>query len=150
MYILDNNIVNILVYPSPARARVLAKINAVGREHVWISVIAIYEKLFHGHLPAINNALNSPKEVRQFADMQMFVQKLCEDRAQILPFTDEDYRKFKAIFPLVRKAKLDCRIAASALTREWTAITHDKADFHLIKSRVPDLKFEDWSIVTSI
>ena len=53
MYILDNNILNILFYPSAARARVEAKIKEKGEHNVWLSAVAVYEKLVRGVLPNV-------------------------------------------------------------------------------------------------
>lgn len=120
-----------------------ARIRAIGEDNVWFSVITVYEKLYHGYFPAIKNGLNKPIEVRRWLDAQRMVDHFC--KSQIVAFTDADYEQYKVIVGLVKKAPMDCRIAASALSRDWTAASYNRADFHLIKSRVPNLKFEDWS-----
>ncbi|MCM3874444.1 MAG: type II toxin-antitoxin system VapC family toxin [Pyrinomonadaceae bacterium] len=146
MYILDTNILNVLLYPTAERERIRAKISAVGDENVWFSVVTVHEKFFHGYLPTIHRALNKPNEVRAWHDAKILMDRFRE--SHILEFTDEDYRHYREIYGNVKKAAMDCRIAASALSRNWIAATFDKADFHRIKSRVPELKFEDWSTNT--
>jgi predicted nucleic acid-binding protein len=145
LYILDTNILNTLLYPTPERARIRAKIRTIGDDNVWFSIITVHEKFVHGYLEAIRRALNKPAEVRAWQDARLFLDRFRE--AQILEFTDADYQTYKQIVGVVKKAPMDCRIAASALSRDWTAATFNKTDFHLIKSKVPALKFEDWSTV---
>lgn len=144
MYILDNNILNILFYPSPARERVQFKIKEKGEQNVWLSVIAVYEKLVRGVLPAFKHRMNTRDEVLNFQTLIEHVQKLSE--FQILPYTEQDFMNFKAIYNDVKKAPMDCRYAACALSRDWIVVTHDKADFSVIKHRC-GVDYEDWSIV---
>ena len=149
MYILDSDIFDILVYPSPARERVRAKIKAVGQHSVWFSIITAYEKL-GGILPEIRKSLNprdtmeAPRQMMEFAALNKLLDTLCG--SQIVPFTEEDYETYKDIIGVVKKAPLGCRIAASAKRRDWTVVTHNNADFDVIKNRAA-VKVEDWSIV---
>jgi predicted nucleic acid-binding protein len=124
---------------------VLAKIRTIGEDNVWFSIVTVHEKFFHGYLPAIHRSLNKPNEARAWHDAKALMDRF--RNSQILEFTEADYEQYKTIYKDVKKAAMDCRIAASALRRDWVAATFDKTDFHLIKSRVPNLKFEDWSIV---
>jgi predicted nucleic acid-binding protein len=144
LYILDTNILNSLLYPTSERERIRAKIKAIGDHNVWFSIITVHEKFVHGYLEAIRRALNKPKEVEAWRAAWRLMDEL--QGSQILEFTDADYKRFKEVYTTVRKAPMDCRIAASALSRNWVVASFDRADFHLIKRKVPDLKFEDWSI----
>lgn len=144
VYILDNNILNILFYDSPAQQRVKFKIREKGEHNVWLSVIAVYEKLVRGVLPALGSQLKTRDEVLGFKTLIEHVQKLSE--FQILPYTEQDFENFRAIFNDVKKAPMDCRYAACAKSRGWKVITHDKKDFSIIKDRC-GVEYEDWSIV---
>lgn len=144
MYILDNNILNILFYPSPARNRVRDKIREKGEHNVWLSVIAVYEKLVGGVLPTLKNTLNTKDEALGFQTLMEHVQRLAE--FQILPFTEQDVANYKIIYSVVKKAPMDCRYAASAKSRNWIVITHDSKDFSRIKSKT-GVEYEDWSVV---
>jgi predicted nucleic acid-binding protein len=144
VYILDNNILNILFYPSPARQRVRDKIREKGEQNVWLSVIAVYEKLVNGVLPTFKNTLNTEDEPLGFQTLTEHVDKL--SKFQILPFTENDYLSYQEVLSAVRKAPMDCRYAACALTRDWTVITHDSKDFSRIHDRT-GVKYEDWSII---
>ena len=42
----------------------------------------------------------------------------------------------------VRIGTMDLRIAAIAITRDWTLLTRNAADF----AKVPGLLFEDWTV----
>jgi predicted nucleic acid-binding protein len=149
LYILDSDIFDILVYPSPSRSRVEAKIASVGKDNVWFSVITAWEKL-NGLNREIGRLLNprDPKEaLRQtleFETLKTLIAKLCD--SQLVSFTDEDYEVYKQIFREVNKAQLDCRIAASAKRRDWTVITHNSSDFDVIR-RKAGVKVDDWSII---
>lgn len=101
------------------------------------------EELFEGSGHVGSNSLNKRSEVRVWHDVKILMDRFRE--SQILEFTEADYEKYKQVYGTVGRAKMDCRIAASALTRDWVAASFNRKDFHLIKSRVPDLKFEDWS-----
>jgi predicted nucleic acid-binding protein len=147
LYILDSDIFNVLLHPSSDRERVLAKINSIGDANVWLSIVSVHEKLFNGLLPALNGSLGKKNEVRSWQDAHCFMKRFAE--AQILEFTQADYEQFKIIYVEVKKAAMDCRIAASALTRGWTVASFNATDFQLIKSRVPSFRFEDWSIRSS-
>jgi predicted nucleic acid-binding protein len=144
LYILDTNILNVLLYPTSEREQIRARIKSIGDRNVWFSIITVHEKFVHGYLEAIRRALNKPKEVRAWHDAKRLMDEL--QGSQILEFTNADYARFKEVYTTVRKAPMDCRIAASALSRDWIVVSFNRADFHLIKSRVPALKFEDWSI----
>jgi predicted nucleic acid-binding protein len=143
LYILDTNILNVLLYRSPERDRVRAKIRAIGDNNVWFSIITVHEKFFHGYLPAIHRSLNKRHEVRGWEDALKLMTRFRE--SQILDFTQDDYDRYKGIYNAVRKAAMDCRIAASALSRDWTVASFNAKDFDAIKNKVPELKFEDWS-----
>lgn len=111
---------------------------------MWLSVIAVYEKLIHGVLPTFKSTFNPPREVLGFQTLIEHAQKLSE--FQVLPFTEEDYANFKLIYNDVKKAPMDCRYAACAKSRGWKVITHDRKDFAIIKSRC-GVDYEDWSII---
>jgi predicted nucleic acid-binding protein len=143
VYILDNNILNILFYPHPARHLVESKIREKGKHNVWLSAIAVYEKLINGVLPTFKKTLNTKDEVLGFQTLQYHVEKLAT--FQILPFTAQDYEHFKDIYNAVKKAPMDCRYAASAKSREWIVVTHDQKDFSVIKDRC-GVDYEDWSV----
>jgi predicted nucleic acid-binding protein len=144
LYVLDTNILNELLYRSPTRDRVLAKIRTIGETNVWFSIVTVHEKLFNGYIPALNNSLNKRNEVRAWHDVKVLMDRF--RNSQILEFTQADYDKYKEVYGTVKKAPMDCRIAASALSRDWIVASFNAADFNLIKSRISALKFEDWSI----
>jgi predicted nucleic acid-binding protein len=143
VYILDTNILNILFYPDSARQTVLRKLEAVDKDTVWLSVITVYEVILHGIIPELKGSLNSPREVRVFDTLIRLQQKLAE--FQILPFTDTDYENFKSIYQSVKKAPMDCRNAASAVTRNWKVVTHNAKDFQRIHDAC-GVEVIDWSI----
>jgi predicted nucleic acid-binding protein len=61
-----------------------------------------------------------------------FLRKVIGDlsRFQILPYDDEAERIFQALPPAVKRiGTKDCRIAASALSRDFTVITRNIDDF---------------------
>ena len=110
---------------------------------MWLSAIAVYEKLINGVLPTFKKTLNTKDEVLGFQTLQYHVEKLAT--FQILPFTAQDYEHFKDIYNAVKKAPMDCRYAASAKSREWIVVTHDQKDFSVIKDRC-GVDYEDWSV----
>jgi tRNA(fMet)-specific endonuclease VapC len=63
---------------------------------------------------------------------------------QVLPFDAAAFAAFQSIPMEVRRAigTRDSRIAASALSRDFTVITRNLHDFQ----QVPGLKCEDWTI----
>ena len=94
--------------------------------------------------PTFKDKINTKGESLAFQSLIEHIDKL--SKFQILPFTDQDYENFKAIYSEVKKAPMDCRYAACAKSREgWKVITHDKKDFSVIKDRC-GVEYEDWSI----
>ena len=147
MYILDSDIFDDLVYPSVYRPRLVAKINEVGQSNVWFSVITAYEKL-DGLLAEIRRLLNprnqslAPHQVEEFEALITLLGKLSD--SQILPFTGTDFEHYRSIFAVLRKAPLDCRIGASARSRNWIVVTRNKADFGPIRDRA-GVRVEYWA-----
>jgi predicted nucleic acid-binding protein len=147
LYILDSDIFDDLVYPSRYRPRILAKINEVGQLNVWFSAVTAYEKL-KGAIPEIANNLNprdpadAPKQLDGFKALLTLLEKF--KGSQLLPFTPDDFGRYQEVFKAVKKSPMDCRIAASALTRGWTVVTRNAADFEVIKKRA-GVKVEYWA-----
>jgi predicted nucleic acid-binding protein len=133
VYILDTCILNILFcYPGPKREALERNLSLVDKDDVWISAISAYELVGVGAVKEINNKIkNRESPHRELETLSYLINKLSS--YQILPYTEEDEQRFISIPPAAkREGPMDCRIAASALTREDAiVVTEDEDAFEL-------------------
>ena len=135
MYILDTNTVEaILRNPTPYLQR---RITSTRYELLYISVIVAHE-MIRGVLVELSKNERSRHVSRHYEFLRNVIGDI--SRFQILLYDDEAERIFQAFPPAVKRIGIkDCRIAASALSRNFTVITRNGDDFEQTGAR-----YENW------
>lgn len=108
---------------------------------IWISVVTA-EESFRGAFKLIKDNQNTPRITLGYGFLLKTLYALSQ--YQILPFDGGAFAAFQTIPINVRRAigTRDSRIAASALSRDFTVITRNLQHFR----QVPGLRCEDWTI----
>jgi predicted nucleic acid-binding protein len=130
VYILDTNILNVLFHDNPANQESLRnRLAEIADDDVWVSVVTVYEILIKGIVPTFRDRLNTPQAVLAFKALSDFLEDLSD--FQILPYTEQDDERFLALPARIRQQQgpNDCRIAASAVSNDYTVITRNARDF---------------------
>jgi tRNA(fMet)-specific endonuclease VapC len=89
----------------------------------------------------IARATTLERQISDYGELKQLLQTYCN--IAVLDFDG----KAAAVFERLKQAKIrigtmDLKIAAIALAHDATLLTRNRQDF----SKVPDLKFEDWSV----
>lgn len=142
MYVLDTDTIGNALHRSAQYPDLVSRINNANPSDLWISVVTAEELVAWG-FDRVRNSHNQkyPRIVKAY--------KILSDRLndlkplQILPFDEAAYQEFCSIPPEVQTVigTNDRRIAATALSRDFTVITHNVQHFSL----VPRLRWEDWT-----
>lgn len=99
------------------------------------------EELLQGRLAAINKVRATPEVVRAYDFLLLTLEDL--RLFTLLRFDERSESYLRALPSRVKQAgSQDWRIAAIAHTNGLTVITRNARDF----SRIPDARFEDWSV----
>ncbi|MGZ8846377.1 MAG: type II toxin-antitoxin system VapC family toxin [Pyrinomonadaceae bacterium] len=142
MYILDTCILDALFHSnnSAQQTTLRNRLEGVDDNDVWVSVVTVYEILIVGIVSALSRRLNTPQAPLAFDALIQCLEDISD--YQILPYTDEDDRYFRALPANVkRQGPLDCRIASSAVSHDFLVITNNTDDFEGTGARC-----EDWTI----
>lgn len=141
MYVIDTDTIGNALHRSAEYPDLVRKIRAANPADLWISIVTAEELIAWGFDRVRNSSNQSyPRIVKAY--------KILFDRLndlkplQILPFDEAAYREYIAIPAEVQTVigTNDRRIAATALSRDFTVVTHNEQHFR----RVPRLKVEDW------
>ena len=139
MYILDTCILNVLFHDSNLAQQAILRnrLEAVDDRDIWVSVVTVYELLIVGIVRALSQRLNTPQAPLAFNALIQFLEDISD--YQVLPYTDEDDEYFRALPANVkRQGPLDCRIASSAVSKDYLVVTVNIDDFVRTGARVAD------------
>ena len=140
MYLFDSDHLAILQHrTSPECQRILARMQAYADEDFFVPVVSFHEQMLGWHT-YISRAKDSAGLIRGYQRMQKILTDFSE--AQVLAFDKgaaEEYDRLLALS--LRVGSMDLRIAAIALSHDFTLLTRNFTDF----SRIPNLRFEDWT-----
>lgn len=113
---------------------------SAGVSRVFVSAVTV-EEILRGALAAIRSAQSArgdvPRAYRAFVD-------IFEDlhTFNILSFEDRDEAAYGKLSATTKRlGSNDCRIAATAITRDYAVVTRNTSDFSLI----PGARCEDWT-----
>jgi tRNA(fMet)-specific endonuclease VapC len=140
LYLLDSDHFSLLYRRTAEGIQIQARLRLLSPDDYGISIIT-YAESAKGWLAETTRARTPAQEVQAFTEMQESL-LFCNAFA-IWGYTPEaaakcaELRKRK-----VRMGTQDMRIASIALVNGATLLTRNTQDF----SRVPDLRFEDWTI----
>jgi tRNA(fMet)-specific endonuclease VapC len=121
---------------------VLKHLDKTPKERVWVSSITA-EEMLSGALSEINKAREQSVRRDIEAPSRYFSRLIERLRVfSILSYTNAAEQEYDAYSASTKRiGKMDCRLAAHAMTMGFTVVTCNTADFE----RIPGVKFEDWS-----
>ncbi len=136
-FVLDTDHVTLFQRVHPlVRERVLAR--APGSV---VTTMVTVEEQVRGRLKALRRASDGPSLVAAYDRMRATLEFF--RNLPLLAFDDSAFKQFASLRKQrIRIGTLDLRIAAIVLAKENVLVTRNTRDF----SRVPGLKFEDWSV----
>jgi tRNA(fMet)-specific endonuclease VapC len=139
--LLDNDTFSLYFTRESPQPILEARILETDDSLIWISVVTAEESI-RGAFKLIKDNQNTQRVTLGYNFLSKTLYALSQ--YQILPFDNAAFDAFQAIPIEVRRAigTLDSRIAASALSRDFTVITRNLRHFQ----QVPGLKCEDWTI----
>jgi tRNA(fMet)-specific endonuclease VapC len=139
MYLLDTNIVSLLISERRNNLNLLQQVLAKEPEHLFVSVITV-EEILSGSLSVVNRLRHAPTIVNKYQEFHEVFEAL--QPFQIVLYTaaaDQVYRSMTA--QQKRVGTQDCRIAATAIALDYTVITANTADF----MKIGGVRLEDWT-----
>jgi predicted nucleic acid-binding protein len=139
VYILDTDVISNVIRHGQGTDLGL-RLSLVPSSKLFISIVTAQE-LLGGRISSINSEKNPDRLLLLYSLFSQTIQYL--RGYKILPFDEAAQAAYQAIPNKIRQraGTMDCRIAATAMVRDFIVITCNTGDFHLI----PNLKFEDWS-----
>jgi tRNA(fMet)-specific endonuclease VapC len=140
VYVLDNDIYTLYFTRESPQPILEQRILITPPEQVWISIVTVEESI-RGAFKLIKDNQNTARVTLGYKFLSKILRAL--NQYQILPFDDLAYAAFQAIPIEIRRdiKTRDSRIAASALSRDFTVVTRNIQHFQ----QVPNLRCEDWT-----
>ncbi|MGD9632519.1 MAG: type II toxin-antitoxin system VapC family toxin [Pirellulales bacterium] len=141
MYLLDTDHLGIIQRQTePEFSRLLGRIGKHQPAEFFVPIVSFHEQV-SGWNAYLQRARSIESVVRAYA---MFQQILVDfARMAVVPFDTPAAREFDALRSAgVRVGTMDLRIAAIAISRQWTVLSRNLVDFQ----RVPGLQVEDWTM----
>ncbi len=138
MYLLDTDHISMIQKGSAEGQRIQARLDAQ-EERVRLSIVS-FEEQARGRLAEIARAHSSVQWRQRYALLSELLDVYCA--TPILQFDDAAIEQFQRLW-LMRShvGAMDLKIAAIAFANHAVLLTRKSVDF----SKVPDLRFEDWS-----
>jgi tRNA(fMet)-specific endonuclease VapC len=140
LYLLDTDHLGIIQRQTqPEFARLIGRVGQHSPDVFFVPIICFHEQV-SGWNSYLHRARTSKAVTRAYA---MFQQILVDfAKMSVAPFDTPAAEQFEALRAAgIRIGTMDLRIAAIALSREWTVLSRNTVDF----ARVPGLSVEDWT-----
>lgn len=137
MFILDTDHITI-IQRKPGSALV-TRIKDRGPHHFFVSIVS-----FHEQALGWNAYLHGARSDNRVLHAYRMFERILHDfmRMQVLSFDEAALARFNSLRSSgVRIGTMDLRIAATALSRDFTLLTGNLEDFR----KVAELRAEDWS-----
>jgi len=140
VFILDTDHLGILQRQSGTECSTLRdRIGEHRQSDMFVSIVSFHEQL-NGWQAYLKRAKTPGAVIAAYARFQRIL--LDFSSAQVLPFDEAASGKFGDLRSAgVRIGTMDLRIAATALSRQFTVLTRNTIDFE----KVPGLSIEDWT-----
>jgi len=140
MYLFDTDHMSLIEHGGVEYERIKARLRTVPRDDVATTIIS-YEEQTRGWLARIAQMKTPERQISVYSELKRQLRNYCD--IAIVEFDTTATTEFKRLRQEgVHIGTMDLKIAAIALANDATLITRNIQDF----SRVPDLKFEDWSV----
>ena len=138
--LLDTDHMSILRRGGADALRVEMRLSAVPEEEI-VTCIVVYEEQMRGWMAEIARIQTGTGFIVPYDSLAITLSIYCAMTA--LPFDERAATQFDDLKrQRIRVGTQDLKIAAIALANGATVITRNTQDF----ARVPNLKFEDWSV----
>lgn len=140
LHLLDTDHMSILRRGGADALRVAMRLSAVPEEEI-VTCVVVYEEQMRGWMAEIARMETGTRLIVPYDSLATTLSIYCA--MTVLPFDERAATHFDDLKrQRIRIGTQDLKIAAIALANDATVITRNTRDF----VRVPDLKFEDWSI----
>jgi tRNA(fMet)-specific endonuclease VapC len=141
MYVLDTDHLVVLQQPATDdREHLENRLEDAGRPNIYLSIVSFHEQALGAH-KYLARARGFAAVVKGY----MLFERVLKDFAtrNVLSFDEPAALEFDRLRRArVRIGTMDLRIAAIALSRNFTVLTRNAVDF----AAVPGLRVEDWTI----
>lgn len=140
MYLFDTDHMSLIEHGGIEYERIKARLRSVPPDDVATTIIS-YEEQTRGWLARIAQMTTPERQTSVYSELKRQLRNYCD--IAVVEFDITAATVFKRLRQEgVRIGTMDLKIAAIALANDATVITRNTQDF----ARVPDLKFEDWSV----
>jgi tRNA(fMet)-specific endonuclease VapC len=125
---------------SPASEILASRISLHSPADLFVSIVSFHEQVA-GWQAYLGRKRSSVQVVRAYREFGRLLDAF--STAQIAQYNDAAATRFEELRRArVRIGTMDLRIAAIALTRDFTVLTRNLIDFE----KVPELRVEDWTV----
>ena len=140
MYFFDTDHMTLIEHGGLEYERIKARLRTVPPDDVATTIIS-YEEQTRGWLARIAQMKTPERQISVYSELKRQLRNYCD--ITVVEFDAKAAAELKRLRQEgLRIGAMDMKIAAIALANNATVITRNTQDF----ARVPDLKFEDWSV----
>ena len=140
MYLPDTDHMSLIEHGGAEYERIREHLRTVPPDDVATTIIS-YEEQTRGWLARIAQMKSAERQVSVYGELKRQLRNYCD--TSIIEFDTKAAGYFKNLRKSgVRIGTMDLKIAAIVLANNAMVITRNTQDF----AKVPNLKFEDWSI----
>ena len=140
MYLFDIDHMSLIEHGGMEYERIKARLRSMPPDDVATTIIS-YEEQTRGWLARIAQMTTPERQTTVYSQLKRQLRNYCD--IAVVEFDSTAAVVFKRLRQEgIRIGTMDLKIAAIALANDAMVITRNTQDF----SRVPDLKFEDWSV----
>jgi tRNA(fMet)-specific endonuclease VapC len=140
MYLLDSDHLSLLERGGAEGIKIRSRLRAVPPDDVATTIIN-YEEQTRGWMARLSGSIQPERQMYDYSELKRMLNNYC--RIAVVEFDTKAVAEFVRLRQAgIRIGTMDLKIAAIALANDATVITRNTRDF----SRVPNLKFEDWSV----
>lgn len=140
MYLFDTDHMSLIEHGGVEYERIKGQLRTVPPDDVATTIIS-YEEQTRGWLARIAQKTTPERQVSVYSELKRQLKNYCD--IAVIDFDRNAAADFNRLRQSsVRIGTMNLKIAAIALANDATVITRNTRDF----SRIPNLRFEDWSI----
>lgn len=140
MYLLDSDHMSLLERGGAEGVKIRSRLRTTALDDVATTIIS-YEEQIRGWMARLAGITELEKQMNDYSELKRLLSNYC--RIAVVEFDTKAIAEFKRLRQAkIRVGTMDLKIAAIALANDATVLTRNTQDF----SRVPNLKFEDWSV----
>ncbi len=140
MYLLDSDHMSLLERGGAEGVKIRSRLRTTALDDVATTIIS-YEEQIRGWMARLAGITELEKQMNDYSELKRLLNNYC--RIAVVEFDAKAIAEFRRLRQAkIRVGTMDLKIAAIALANDATVLTRNTQDF----SRVPNLKFEDWSV----